>query len=83
MNIKLKINGRDTSPDGLGIAVEDAVLAKVKSQMTEKLKDVRCPEHGQAPKLEFSGDSLKTLKIQMHPCCEWMREETQRLLNQK
>jgi len=83
MNIKLKINGRDASPDGLGAAVEDAVLAKVKYQMTERLKDVCCPEHGRAPKVEFSGDPLKNLKMQTHPCCAWMREETQRLPNQK
>jgi len=83
MNIKLKINGRDASPDSLGSAVEDAVLAKIKEQMTQKLSGLQCPEHNQAPKLEFEGNSLGDLKIQIRPCCEWMREEAQRRLNQK
>jgi hypothetical protein len=83
MNIKLKMNGREVSPDQLGSAVEDEVLAKVKGQMAEKLKNLRCPVHGQSPRLEFEGDSLNNLKIQIHTCCGWMREEAQRVLNQK
>jgi len=35
------------------------ILAKVKEQMTQKLSNLRCPDHNQAPKLEFEGDSLK------------------------
>jgi hypothetical protein len=83
MNIKLKLNGRQVSPDQLGSAVEDEVLAKVKAQMAEKLKNLRCPDHGEAPKPEFDGDSLKNLKIQFRTCCGWMREEAERVLNQK
>jgi len=83
MQIKLRINGRDASPDNVGSAVEDAILAKVKEQMTQKLSNLRCPDHNQAPEPEFEGDSLKNLKIQIRACCGWMREEAQRVLNQK
>ncbi len=83
MQIKLKIDGRDASPNNAGNAVEDAILAKVKEQMTQKLSNLRCPDHNQAPKPEFEGDSLKNLKIQIRACCGWMREEAQRVLNQK
>jgi hypothetical protein len=83
VNIKLKINGRDASPDKLGSTVEDAVFAKVKEQMAQKLSNLRCPEHNQSPTLEFEGDSLINLKVQIRPCCEWMREEAARVLNQK
>lgn len=69
MNIKLKINGRE------GSAVEGAVLAKVKEQMTQKLS--------QTSKFEIAGDSIQNLKIHFRPCCEWMREEAERVLNQK
>ncbi len=79
MNIKLKINGRDVPSDNLGTAVEDAVLAKVKEQMTKKLSNLRCPEHNQTPKDEIEGDSLKNLKVHFRPCCE----EAARVLNQK
>lgn len=83
MNIKLKVNGHDTSTDNVGSSVEEAILAKVKEELTHKLAGVRCPEHGQSPKLEFSGTSLKDLKIQIQACCGWAREEAQRLLNQR
>ncbi len=83
MNIKLKINGREVSSDNLGSAVEGAVLAKVKEQMTQKLSNLRCPEHNQTPKLEIEGDSIQNLKIRFRPCCEWMREEAERVMNQK
>jgi hypothetical protein len=83
MNIKLKINGHGTESDTVGSAVEDAIMAKIKGQLTEKLAAVRCPEHGQSPKLEFEGDSIKNLKIQIRACCGWAREEAQRILNQK
>ena len=83
MQIKLKLNGRETSPDKIGSAVEDAVFAKLKEQMTQKLANVRCPDHNQSPRLEFDGDSLKTVKIQIRACCGWAREEAQRVLNQK
>jgi hypothetical protein len=83
MNIKLKINGHGTESDNVGSAVEDAIMAKIKGQLTEKLTAVRCPEHGQSPKLEFEGDSIKNLKIQIRACCGWAREEAQRILNQK
>jgi hypothetical protein len=83
MNIKLKVNGHGTSTDNAGSAVEDAIMAKIKEQLTEKLAAVRCPDHGQSPKLEFEGDSIKNLKIQIKACCGWAREEAQRVLNQK
>ncbi len=72
MNIKLKINGREVSSDNLG-----------KEQMTQKLSNLRCPEHNQTPKLEIEGDSIQNLKIRFRPCCEWMREEAERVMNQK
>lgn len=58
MNIKPKINGREVSSDNLRSAFEGAVLAKVKEQMTQKLSNLRCPEHNQTPKFEIAGDSI-------------------------
>ncbi len=51
--------------------------------MTQKLANLRCPQHDQAPKLEIEGDSLKSLKIRIRACCDYMRDEAQRVLNQK
>jgi hypothetical protein len=51
--------------------------------MTQKLSNLRCPEHSQTTKFEIAGDSMQNLKISFRPCCEWMREEADFVLNQK
>lgn len=83
MKIQLKIDGHNASSNNVGAAVEDAIVAKVKEQMTQKLANLRCPQHDQVPKLEIEGNSLKSLKIQVHACCDYMRGEAQRVLNAK
>ena len=40
----------------------------------EKLRGVRCPEHHQAPRLQFSGYSLRDTTISMSGCCEKLME---------
>ncbi len=82
MQVRLKINGRDASPNNMGSAIEDAILAKAKERMPQKLSNLRCPDHNQAPKLGFEGDSLKNIK-DSKPCLLRMRrEEAQRTLCQ-
>ena len=83
MKIQLKIDGHDASSNNVGTAVEDAILAKVREQMTQKFANLRCPRHDQVPKLTIEGNSLKSLKIQVHACCDYMKGEAQRALNEK
>ncbi len=52
----------DASSNNVGTAVEDAIVAKVQEQMTQKLANLRCPQHDQVPKLTIEGNSLKSLK---------------------
>ena len=35
----------------------------------DKLRDVRCPEHNQPPRIRFHGDSLKDISISVSGCC--------------
>ncbi len=35
-----------------------------------KLRDVRCPEHNQPPRLRFNGRSLRDISITMSGCCD-------------
>lgn len=45
-------------------------VEEFKAQTEQKVRDVRCPEHRQAPQLRFHGSSLKDISIQMSGCCE-------------
>ena len=44
-------------------------------QVTEdKLRDVRCPEHHQAPRIRFHGSSLRDITISLSGCCSKVME---------
>ena len=35
-----------------------------------KVRDLRCPIHGRAPRIRFRGNSLREVSIQMSGCCD-------------
>jgi hypothetical protein len=49
-------------------AQQDAVL-EFKNNTGRKLSGLRCPDHGQAPRLQFHGATLREITIQMSGCC--------------
>jgi hypothetical protein len=54
-------------------------IEEFKRRTLDKLHDVRCPDHKQAPRLNFRGATLRDVSIQMSACCEKLAE----LANQK
>lgn len=63
-------------------AVEGEIFRKFKEQMAAKMEGLSCPEHDQVPQLEFEGDGLSTLKIQLKTCCEPQRQKALAALGQ-
>jgi hypothetical protein len=49
-------------------------VERFKQSSRDKLRGLRCPEHHQAPRLHFSGDSLRDVTISMTGCCEKLME---------
>src|ERR1039458_10748410 len=45
-------------------------VERFKQATEEKLRDVRCPEHRQAPRLRFQGTSLRDISISISGCCQ-------------
>lgn len=45
-------------------------LEAFKDLTARKLRDVRCPEHHQSPRLRFNGRSLRDITITMSGCCD-------------
>ena len=44
-------------------------IDEFKEQTAKKLRDLRCPDHHQAPRIRFSGSSLRDVSIQLSGCC--------------
>jgi len=44
-------------------------------QVTEdKLRDIRCPEHHQPPRIRFHGTSLRDITVSLSGCCSKVME---------
>ena len=49
-------------------------VERFKQVTEEKLRDVRCPEHNQAPRVRFHGSSLRDISVSMSGCCARVME---------
>jgi hypothetical protein len=83
IRFNLKINGRDVVGGGIGTAVEDEIFSKTKEQMAAKVNGILCPDHGEAPRLEFEGDGLSTMKVRIKTCCEIQRKRAEAALSSR
>jgi hypothetical protein len=54
--------------------VDSAGVERFKQATEEKLRDVRCPDHRQAPRIRFHGTSLRDISISMTGCCAKVME---------
>jgi hypothetical protein len=44
-------------------------VERFKQTTQDKLRDVRCPEHHQPPRVRFNGTSLRDITISLSGCC--------------
>jgi 5'-3' exonuclease len=49
-------------------------VERFKQATEEKLRDVRCPEHKQAPRVRFQGNTLRDITISLTGCCSKVME---------
>ena len=49
-------------------------VERFKQATEDKLRDVRCPEHNQAPRIRFHGTSLRDITISLSGCCHKLME---------
>jgi hypothetical protein len=45
-------------------------VANFRERTARKVRDLRCPVHGQTPRLRFQGATLREVTIQMSGCCD-------------
>ncbi len=49
-------------------------VERFKEATEEKLRDIRCPEHNQPPRLRFHGTSLHDISVSLSGCCAKVME---------
>jgi len=49
-------------------------VERFKQATEDKLRDVRCPEHHQPPRVRFHGSSLRDISISLSGCCTKVME---------
>jgi 5'-3' exonuclease len=49
-------------------------VERFKQSTEDKLRDVRCPEHNQPPRLRFQGNTLRDISISLSGCCAKVME---------
>ncbi|MDP9113049.1 MAG: hypothetical protein M3O20_05145 [Acidobacteriota bacterium] len=54
-------------------------VEEFRERTARKLHDLRCPVHGQTPRLRFQGSTLRDVTIRMSGCCDTLLS----LANQK
>ena len=54
-----------------------------KEQTLRKVRDVRCPDHRQPPRLRFHGATLRDITIQMSACCKKCSELANRKIAER
>jgi hypothetical protein len=49
-------------------------VERFKQATEDKLRDVRCPEHHQPPRVRFNGTSLRDITVSLSGCCAKVME---------
>ena len=74
MKFKFKIGGGESASPIGGEGLDREILQKTRAELTARIAGIRCPEHHQAPTLEFAGESLMDMKIHVKACCQALRQ---------
>jgi hypothetical protein len=73
------VGGVGGAVPGIAGRAASETIEEFKRRTLDKLHDVRCPDHKQAPRLNFRGATLRDVSIQMSACCDKLAD----LANQK
>ena len=49
-------------------------VERFKRVTESKLRDIRCPEHHQPPRIRFQGSSLRDINVSLSGCCSKVME---------
>ena len=82
MGITIKSRARfDTK--ALMSRVRDKAAAKALADAKEKLRLLRCPEHGKPAEVTMEETGTATFKLNISGCCTQFRQEARRIISRK
>ncbi|MFB4203984.1 hypothetical protein KBTX_03114 [wastewater metagenome] len=81
IDVSFEINGKKVNPDKIGDALEAAALKSISEQIKDKLRGVKCPEHGESPKVKVQGRNLDNLSFEVSGCCDALIERVKEKLS--
>ncbi|MSP42134.1 MAG: hypothetical protein EXR08_02005 [Alphaproteobacteria bacterium] len=79
IDIEFKLNGRTVRPDQMANEIERAILTEFQEKIARKLRGIRDPETGAAPKITLKGLSLKNLSVEVTGSEALIKEVERRL----
>jgi hypothetical protein len=81
VDLEVRFNGKRLESANVARAVEAAAFDRVKDVVQRKLESIRCPEHGDSPRVSAQGASLRTVTWTLHGCCDRLKAEARRVLS--
>jgi len=81
VEVSFEINGRKVQPNQISEVLTKAVFTSVAEQIKSKVGSVRCPDHGQSPKIICKGKSIENLGFEVTGCCEKLIDSVKRKLS--
>lgn len=79
IDIEFKLNGRAVRPNQMANEIERVILTEFQEEIARKLRGVRDPEIGMAPKITLKGRSLKNLSVEVTGSEALIKEVERRL----
>lgn len=80
LDIHFEINGRRIAPNKMADALEAAMYQEIKDSIADRVKSVRCPEHGGRPTITIKGRNIESLKAEITGCCDNLINEVRKKL---
>ena len=78
MELGMVFDGRAGDPN----VIDEATRGMVAAFIEKRVGDMRCPDHGKAPIITCSGDSLENLSFEVTGCCPKIIALTQEKLSE-
>jgi hypothetical protein len=80
VDISFEIGGVIVEFNNAKNALEKALFQGVREYVKQTVGSVRCPEHGEAPKIACKGPSLSDSHFEVSGCCQKFTDTIQKKL---
>jgi hypothetical protein len=75
LKIEFKLNGKKFNPNDLKSIIEKDMIETIKKELTKSVGKLKCKKHGESPKIEIVGKTLKNLSFKVSGCCQEFIDE--------